>query len=159
MQPSPLSVRARPPGFCHFRGHHAFTFVTARRLAPMPRMGLSMGFRSLGFPPACHPATGLPIITPTGLTPAGHSSLFWTHNCSWVFRSQAALQWPTLTPKTVSAFRISRTWTSWSSDHLSPFAMWTALPSADYYGDSVALGLASRRRSRVPLVLNVSSVT
>src|SRR5207253_2661397 len=52
-----------------------------------------------------------------------------------------------------------RTWTSWSSDHLSPFAMWTALPSADYYGDAVALGLASRRRSRVPLVLNVSSVS
>ena len=64
-----------------------------------------------------------------------------------------------LTPKIVSAFRISRTWTSWSSDHLSPFAMWTALPSSDYYGDSVAVGLASRRRSRVPLVLNVSSVT
>ena len=62
-------------------------------------------------------------------------------------------------PKIVSAFRISRTWTSWPSGHLSPFAMWTALPSADYYGDSVAVGLASFRRSRVPLVLNVSSVT
>jgi hypothetical protein len=23
------------------------------------------------------------------------------------------------------------------SDHLSPFAMWTALPSSDYYGDWV----------------------
>ena len=42
---------------------------------------------------------------------------------------------------------------------LSPFALWTAFPSADYYGDSVALGLASGRRSHVPLVLNVSSVT
>src|SRR5262249_30734557 len=37
-----------------------------------------------------------------------------------------------------------------------PFALWTALPSAvagrdtgDYYGGSVAVGLASRRRSRV----------
>ena len=58
-----------------------------------------------------------------------------------------------------SAFRISRTWTFWLSDHLSPFALWTALPPSDYYGDSVALGLASGRRSRVPLVLNVSSVT
>ena len=64
-----------------------------------------------------------------------------------------------MTPKTVSAFRISRTLTSWSSDHLSPFAMWTALPSSDYYGDSVTLGLAPVRPSRVPLVLNVSSVT
>src|SRR5262245_34253686 len=64
-----------------------------------------------------------------------------------------------MTPKTVSASRITRTSTFWSSGHLSPFAMWTALPSADYYGDSVAIGLASRRRSRVPLVLNVSSVT
>ncbi|WP_406385421.1 tyrosine-type recombinase/integrase [Streptomyces sp. NBC_01618] len=44
------------------------------------------------------------------------------------------------------------------SDHLCPFALWTALPSApagrdpcDYYGHSVALGLASRRRSHVRL--------
>jgi hypothetical protein len=64
-----------------------------------------------------------------------------------------------MTPKTGSAFRISRTWTFWLSDHLSPFAVWTALPSSDYYGDSVAVGLASRRRSRVPWVLNVSSMT
>src|SRR3954447_8035703 len=33
--------------------------------------------------------------------------------------------------------------------HLRPFAMWTAFPSADYYGHSVALGLAAGRRSRV----------
>jgi hypothetical protein len=42
------------------------------------------------------------------------------------------------------------------SDHLAPFALWTAFPSAlagrdacDYYEASVAIGLASRRRSRV----------
>ena len=42
------------------------------------------------------------------------------------------------------------------SGHLTPFALWTAFPSAlagrdscDYYGASVAIGLASRRRSRV----------
>jgi hypothetical protein len=64
-----------------------------------------------------------------------------------------------LTPKTVSAFRISRTLTSGSSDHLSPFAMWRAFPTSDYYGDSVTLGLAPVRPSHVPLVLNVSSVT
>ena len=75
-----LTVAGSASGASPFRGHHAFTSVTARRLAPIPRMGLSMGFRSFGFPPACHPATGLPIVTPTGLTPAGHSSLFWTHN-------------------------------------------------------------------------------
>src|SRR5689334_3088891 len=34
-------------------------------------------------------------------------------------------------------------------EHLRPFAMWTAFPSADYYGRSVALGLAACRRSRV----------
>src|SRR5262249_13013125 len=64
-----------------------------------------------------------------------------------------------MTPEAVSAFRISRTLTSGSSDHLSPFAMWWALPTADYYGDSVTMGLAPGRPSRVPLVVNVSSVT
>ncbi len=64
-----------------------------------------------------------------------------------------------MTPKTVSAFRISRTSTFWLSDHLSPFALWTALPHSDSYGDSVTLGLAPIRPSRVPRVLNVSSVT
>jgi hypothetical protein len=55
-----------------------------------------------------------------------------------------------LTSKTVSASRITRTSTFWLSGHLSPFAMWTALPSADYYGDSVTMGLAPVRPSRVP---------
>jgi hypothetical protein len=55
-----------------------------------------------------------------------------------------------MTPKTVSALRISRISTSGSSDHLSPFAMWRAFPTSDYYGDSVALGLAPRGRSRAP---------
>src|SRR4029453_17971664 len=35
------------------------------------------------------------------------------------------------------------------SKHLRPFAMWTALPSSDYYDRSVPRGLAARRRSRV----------
>jgi hypothetical protein len=42
---------------------------------------------------------------------------------------------------------------------LSPFAMWPALPAADYYEDSVTMGLAPVRPSRVPLMLNVSSAT
>ena len=45
------------------------------------------------------------------------------------------------------------------SPSLSPFATWPALPAADYYGDSVTMGLAPVRPSRVPLVLNVSSAT
>jgi len=45
------------------------------------------------------------------------------------------------------------------SPRLSPFALWLALPTSDYYGDSVTLGLAPVRPSRVPLVLNVSSMT
>jgi hypothetical protein len=59
----------------------------------------------------------------------------------------------------VAAFRISRTSPRWSSDHLSPFALYAAFPRSDYYEDSVTVGLAPRRRSRVPLRLNVSSAT
>ena len=44
------------------------------------------------------------------------------------------------------------------SPSLSPFATWPALPAANYYGDSVTMGLAPVRPSRVPLVLNVSSM-
>ena len=44
------------------------------------------------------------------------------------------------------------------SDHLFPFALWTAFPSSlagrdacDYYGNCVAIGFAPRRRSHVRL--------
>ena len=47
----------------------------------------------------------------------------------------------------VSASRMSRTSTSCHQVHLSPFAMCPAFPDADYYGDSVAIGLAPGRRS------------
>src|SRR5947209_19382894 len=40
----------------------------------------------------------------------------------------------------------------WVSGHLPPFAKWTAFPSSDYYGGSVALGLAPGRRSHIPRV-------
>ena len=59
----------------------------------------------------------------------------------------------------VLAFCISHTFTPWPSNHLPPFAMWLAFPTADYYGDSVTMGLAPVRPSHVPSVLNVSSVT
>src|SRR3954471_18577706 len=45
-----------------------------------PRMTVSMGFRTFGFPPACHPSYGASALTPAGLTPAEHISLTWTHN-------------------------------------------------------------------------------
>ena len=59
----------------------------------------------------------------------------------------------------VSALRISRPSPCWSSDHLSSFAVSAAFPRSDYYEDSVPRGLASRRRSRVSLRLNVTSAT
>src|SRR6266545_6743470 len=62
------------------------------------------------------------------------------------------------TPSTVSALCISHTSQTEMSDHLCPFALWTALPSSlagrdpcDYYGHSVTLELSSRRRSHVHL--------
>src|SRR4051812_14194543 len=39
--------------------------------------------------------------------------------------------------------------------HLPPFALWPAFPAADYYGGSVALGVAPFRRSRVPHAADV----
>src|SRR5262245_25206610 len=45
-----------------------------------PRLAVSMGFGPFGFPPACHPSYGASALTPAGLTPAEHISLFWTHN-------------------------------------------------------------------------------
>src|SRR3954462_14650803 len=45
------------------------------------------------------------------------------------------------------------------SPDLSPFATWPAFPTPDYCGDSVTVKLAPVRPSRVPVVLNVSSVT
>src|SRR5690242_16436924 len=39
--------------------------------------------------------------------------------------------------------------------HLAPFAVWPAFPTSDYYGASVALGVAPVRRSRVPTGLDV----
>jgi hypothetical protein len=47
----------------------------------------------------------------------------------------------------VSASRMSRTSTPLRSGRLSPFAMCPAFPDSDYYGESVAIGLAPRRRS------------
>src|SRR3954468_10371250 len=45
-----LTVAGSASGASHFRGPLAFTFVTARQLAPIPRRRLSRGFRTVGFP-------------------------------------------------------------------------------------------------------------
>ena len=67
-------------GFHHFRGHIAFTVVTARRLVISPREILSIGFRILVSRDPAIQTTGLLTFTPAGLTPADHASLTWTHN-------------------------------------------------------------------------------
>jgi hypothetical protein len=46
----------------------------------IPRMALSMGFRSSVSLQSAIQATGLLALTPAGLTPAEHASLRWTHN-------------------------------------------------------------------------------
>ena len=69
----------RPPvagsasGASHFRGHlcvHLRYGPVTRR--PSRGWPLSMGFRTFGFPPACHPSYGASALTPAGLTPAEH---------------------------------------------------------------------------------------
>ena len=59
-----------------------------------PKMTVSMGFRTFGFPPACHPCYGASALTPAGLTPAEHISLTWTHNRAGKISKHTALQWP-----------------------------------------------------------------
>jgi hypothetical protein len=61
--------------------------------------------------------------------------------------------------RTVSALGMTQTSQFGLSSHLCPVALWQAFPPADYDGNSVARGLSSRRRSRVPSVLHVSSAT
>src|SRR2546421_10743136 len=45
----------------------------------------------------------------------------------------------------------------WYEHSLFPFPVYAAFPHAEYYGNSVAIGVATRRRSRVPVVTYVSS--
>lgn len=45
----------------------------------------------------------------------------------------------------------------WPSFEDCPFALWVAFPTSDYYGGSVAVGLASRRRSRIPVYETLST--
>jgi hypothetical protein len=42
--------------------------------------------------------------------------------------------------------------------YLPPFALWTAFPSSDYYGDSVPMRLSPFRESRVPRIVDYCPV-
>jgi hypothetical protein len=55
----------------------------------------------------------------------------------------------------VLALGITPTFTVTSLVRLSPFAMYQAFPDSDYYGDSVAIGVAPRRQSRIPYTVDV----
>ena len=68
-----LTVAGSTSGATHFRGHHAFTFVTARELALIPRMRLSRGFKAFGYPLACPPSYGASDSYP------GRTDSCWTH--------------------------------------------------------------------------------
>src|SRR5262249_48995322 len=71
-----LTVAGSASGSTHFRGHLAFTCVTAWQLAPIPRMGVSRGFRFVGFPPACPPSDGASDSYP------GRTNSCWTQQPS-----------------------------------------------------------------------------
>ena len=66
-------------GSTFFRGHIAFTAVTARRLVAFPRKALSIGFKTLVSRRPAIQTTGRLTFAPTGLSPAEHTSLHWSH--------------------------------------------------------------------------------
>jgi hypothetical protein len=87
-----LRLRARPPELRIFE-------ATSRSLSLRPdnspttlSVVLSIGFRVLVSRHPAIPATGLLTFTPTGLTPAEHTSLCWTHNRTSGFPIHTALQ-------------------------------------------------------------------
>ena len=92
-----LTVAGSAPGITHLRGHLSFTVVTARQLA-LTRGEVVEGLQTFGFPPACPPATGLPILTPAGLPPAEHTSLSWTRNRACAFQRTRLKQLTRSTP-------------------------------------------------------------
>jgi hypothetical protein len=80
MLPSPSRLRARPSELLTFEATFTFTFITARRLARLPKRRSSIGFRnSVSLLPAIQ-ATGPLTLAPAGLSPTEHASLRWTHN-------------------------------------------------------------------------------
>ena len=71
-----LRLRARPLGLLTFEATSAFTLVTARWLAIIPKMISSIGFKdSVSFLLAIQ-ATRLLIFASVGLSPTEHASLY-----------------------------------------------------------------------------------
>src|SRR4051794_15384482 len=58
MLPSPSRLRARPPGLLTFGATSRSLSLRPEQLAPTPRVGLSRGFSTFGFPPGCPPSYG-----------------------------------------------------------------------------------------------------
>ncbi len=84
-----------------FRGHIAFTFITARRLVASPRETLSISFRTLVSRRPVIQTTGLLTFAPAGLPPAEHTSLHWSHfhakacvRFTPPIRRPSSAQWP-----------------------------------------------------------------
>lgn len=67
-------------GLTHFRGHFYVYFRYGPLTRAFPKETLVDRLQGLGFPPPCYPSYEALTITPTGLTPAEHTSLRWTHN-------------------------------------------------------------------------------
>src|SRR5262249_26884724 len=145
-------VAGSASGATHFRGHRAFTFVTARKLALIPRMRSSRGFRTVGCPSACPPSYGASDSYP------GRSFSCWTQQPfldaqpAVRLSPHRALQRPTFLLQDYSQirhpvgfhllrhqhFRGLRLVASGIVDLLVPFALGPAFPAADYYGTSDA---------------------
>ena len=82
-----------------------FTHVTARSLAPIRPMVLSMGFRALVSRHPAIQATGRLAVAPVGLPPTEHVCLLWTHTSSTT----------TVPERTSRSTRTPRSRDSWST--------------------------------------------
>src|SRR4051794_15737247 len=87
-------LRARPPGPLTFGATSRSLALRPGDLHPPQGWGCrGASGPSVSLRPAL-PATGLPILTPAGLTPAGHTSLSWTHNGAGGCRDRSAAHAP-----------------------------------------------------------------
>ena len=81
------------PRILTYRGHNAFTLLRPGNSWSPQRRSLSMGFRILV---SLHPAiqtTGLLTLAPAGLSPAEHTSLYWTHSRTARFPGSGLKPW------------------------------------------------------------------
>jgi hypothetical protein len=74
------SVAGSTLGSTHFRGHLRVHFRYGPMTRSLPEGDLVDRLQDLGFPPSCYPTTGRLTFAPAGLSPAEHTSLYWTHN-------------------------------------------------------------------------------